>query len=249
MPLWENYVTRTVEHYKDRIRYWEICNEPYWTSFFAGTPQQCTEYLAVAYRAIKRAQPEAIVLGGWPRGDTDTDPWNSDTTKRCGPAVPPALPREGFALDGVEAAGGFVKGVAEMLSEGSVITCYYYTAKASPWFSSTANSHYGLLDYDGRPKPTMMAYSAMELLLDGARYVRLVERDGLTIHVFGKMSKGCPGTVAVVWSDRRRPISPRGATLLDMMGNEMTELVLRPDEPAYVCAPAIAPNQFERVLP
>jgi hypothetical protein len=321
MPLWENYVARTVEHYKDHIRYWEIWNEPYWTSFFAGTPQQCTEYLAAAYRAIKRAQPEAIVLGGWPRGDTDADPWtkgvlaagaldfldgvsyhvywNSDTTKRSGPAVPPSLtrdmrhlkdlmrqhgrvrpiymteggticppfaswlpregfaqggnaswlPREGFALDGVEAAGALVRGFTEMLSEGSVLTCYYYTAKAPPWFSSMANAHYGLLDYDGRPKPTAMAYSAMELLLDGARYVRLVERDGLTIHVFGKVSNGRPAAVAVVWSDRRRPISPRGATVLDMMGNEMTEPVLRPDEPVYVCAPAVAPEQFEEVLP
>ena len=55
---------KTVEHFGDRIRHWEVWNEPCWQGFFSGTPEEYAELLKVAYRAIKRAQPEAVVLGG-----------------------------------------------------------------------------------------------------------------------------------------------------------------------------------------
>ena len=61
---WEDYVFRTVEHYRDRIHHWEVWNEPYWTGFFAGTPEEYAGLLKVAYRAIKRADPQAAVVGG-----------------------------------------------------------------------------------------------------------------------------------------------------------------------------------------
>jgi hypothetical protein len=61
---WENYVFRTVEHYRERIRHWEVWNEPYWKGFFTGTPEEYAELLKVACRAIKRADPQAVVVGG-----------------------------------------------------------------------------------------------------------------------------------------------------------------------------------------
>ena len=61
---WENYVFKTVEHFRDRIRHWEVWNEPCWQGFFSGTPEEYAELLKVAYRAIKRADPQAVVIGG-----------------------------------------------------------------------------------------------------------------------------------------------------------------------------------------
>ena len=61
---WENYVFKTVEHFRGRIRHWEVWNEPCWQGFFSGTPEEYAELLKVAYRAIKRADPQAVVIGG-----------------------------------------------------------------------------------------------------------------------------------------------------------------------------------------
>ncbi len=65
--------------------------------------------------------------------------------------------------------------MVQMLSAGVTNICYYYTGGeqgAMPWFSTMANGYYVLMDYDGRPKPTMMAYSALEQQLDGATPAR-----------------------------------------------------------------------------
>lgn len=62
---WADYVFQTVSRYKDDIEYWEVWNEPDLQSFWAGTPAQYAELLAVTYNAIKQANPQAkVVLGG-----------------------------------------------------------------------------------------------------------------------------------------------------------------------------------------
>ncbi|KDA52855.1 hypothetical protein EG19_09425, partial [Thermoanaerobaculum aquaticum] len=62
---WADYVFQTVSRYKDQIQYWEVWNEPDLQSFWAGTPAQYAELLAVTYDAVRRANPQAkVVLGG-----------------------------------------------------------------------------------------------------------------------------------------------------------------------------------------
>lgn len=77
---WENYVARTVEHYKGRIQVWEVQNEPdlkWWTSKPDGPSraQNHFEYLKHTYPVIKRSDPDAQVMGGCVSGffvaDTD----------------------------------------------------------------------------------------------------------------------------------------------------------------------------------
>jgi len=60
---WSNFVKKIVGRYKDRVKYWEIWNEPD-SQFFQGTPEQYAEVLKVAYKAIKETDPEAQVLIG-----------------------------------------------------------------------------------------------------------------------------------------------------------------------------------------
>ncbi len=70
----ENYVRRTVDHYKDRIKWWQVFNEPLYTSYSlpakAGyTPKDYARFVKAAYRAAKQADPECRVLAGigmWP---------------------------------------------------------------------------------------------------------------------------------------------------------------------------------------
>ncbi|MDO8577772.1 MAG: carbohydrate binding domain-containing protein [Dehalococcoidales bacterium] len=72
MKDWETYVYKTVEHYKGIIDYWEVWNEPDGNQFLKvhgsfGRPpiaEVYTELLKVAYRAAKRANPNATIVGG-----------------------------------------------------------------------------------------------------------------------------------------------------------------------------------------
>jgi len=56
------YCRALVSHYKDRIRHWEIWNEPN-IFFWSGDKELYFRLLDQAYGAIKEADPEAVVLG------------------------------------------------------------------------------------------------------------------------------------------------------------------------------------------
>ncbi len=67
-------------------------------------------------------------------------------------------------MTGLDAVAGLVRGMVEMLSAGVEKVFFYYSGHESgamPWFSVMANGYSVRLDYDGRPKPRMMAYSAL----------------------------------------------------------------------------------------
>lgn len=64
------YVTVVVRHYRHQIRAWQIWNEPDLHLFWRPHPN-ATDYahlLTAAYRAVKRANPHAIVVLGGPSG-------------------------------------------------------------------------------------------------------------------------------------------------------------------------------------
>ncbi|PQV62603.1 hypothetical protein B1R32_12715 [Abditibacterium utsteinense] len=75
---WENYVRRTVGHFKGRINQWEIWNEP-WGAWWLGsenssaTPQLYGELSRRAYAAAKAVNPGVSILG------IDTYPGNTWT--------------------------------------------------------------------------------------------------------------------------------------------------------------------------
>lgn len=68
------YVFETVERYRDRVRVWEVWNEPDLTPFWVPTPDArlYAELLKVAYRRAKEADPDCTVVGMcMSRADTD----------------------------------------------------------------------------------------------------------------------------------------------------------------------------------
>jgi hypothetical protein len=69
LGLWAGYVRATVEHYRGRVRSYEILNEPLYTTYalpqrFGYDLPDYLDLLRVAYRAAKEADPECTVLGG-----------------------------------------------------------------------------------------------------------------------------------------------------------------------------------------
>ena len=67
-----NYVRNLARHHKQRIRNWEIWNEPEVPEFWAGTPQEFAQLVQVAYASMKREDPESFVLvGGFTNANFD----------------------------------------------------------------------------------------------------------------------------------------------------------------------------------
>lgn len=63
LPAFGKYCEEAARHYRGKIGYWEIWNEPYMPDFFGGSAQQFGEVMKVAYPALKRGNPEAKILG------------------------------------------------------------------------------------------------------------------------------------------------------------------------------------------
>ena len=66
LNAWLEYVKATVERYKDKIKYWEIWNEPNHRNYW-GAPPDGKEYgrlLKVTATLIKEIDPAAIIIGG-----------------------------------------------------------------------------------------------------------------------------------------------------------------------------------------
>lgn len=67
---WGRYVYETATHFKGRVRFWQVWNEPDLGGngpfgFWRGSEPEFARLLAVAYESVKRADPEAqVVLGG-----------------------------------------------------------------------------------------------------------------------------------------------------------------------------------------
>ena len=73
LPNWRTFVRQMVQHYRGRIRYWEIQNEENSRGFWQKvdpnapnpSPQDYARLLSAAYDEIKRTDPEAkVILGG-----------------------------------------------------------------------------------------------------------------------------------------------------------------------------------------
>ncbi|MGK2907963.1 MAG: GH39 family glycosyl hydrolase [Desulfuromonadales bacterium] len=59
---WRRYVHTVATRYKDRIRIYEIWNEPNLKGFFSGTTSKMIELAAVAYDELKKVDPNITVL-------------------------------------------------------------------------------------------------------------------------------------------------------------------------------------------
>ena len=61
-----SFARAVVERYQDRMRLWEVWNEPNLVSFFAPAPDVAaySELLRLTYQAIKQVQPDSTVLAG-----------------------------------------------------------------------------------------------------------------------------------------------------------------------------------------
>lgn len=62
LDLWKEYVAKTVERYKDDVRYWEVWNEADLWNFWQGNTRQYIDLLKESYKIIHKYDPEARVM-------------------------------------------------------------------------------------------------------------------------------------------------------------------------------------------
>lgn len=76
---WEHAVFTIVDHYKARVKHWEIWNEENGVEFYRPRPDPAayTRLLKSAYASAKRADPDCIVvLGGLQMNGIVPNPWS-----------------------------------------------------------------------------------------------------------------------------------------------------------------------------
>jgi hypothetical protein len=63
---WLEYVRRTVSHFRNRVKYWEIWNEQNLKSFWVADPdpKAYAQFLKITYDTIKKIDPKAVVVYG-----------------------------------------------------------------------------------------------------------------------------------------------------------------------------------------
>lgn len=63
---WKAFIAAAVQRYRERVHYWEICNEPNLSNFWKPTPNPAEYGLALkeASATIKAVDPQAKVVGG-----------------------------------------------------------------------------------------------------------------------------------------------------------------------------------------
>lgn len=71
LNAWGEYVYQTVKHFKGKIKYFEIWNEPHFDLFFnGGTADDYVALLKIAYTQAKKANPDCRIVG---LGGTDAE--------------------------------------------------------------------------------------------------------------------------------------------------------------------------------
>jgi hypothetical protein len=63
IPLFLNFVEKTVEHFRGRINVWEIWNEPNFM-FWTGSDREFFELAKLTARKIRETNPRVCILGG-----------------------------------------------------------------------------------------------------------------------------------------------------------------------------------------
>src|SRR5690606_2361246 len=78
LDKWAEFVTAIVQHYKHRVKYWEIWNEPNWQF----TPTFYADLLRTAATAMRAADPQAKIVG---LGGVTDYSWCEQVLKALGP--------------------------------------------------------------------------------------------------------------------------------------------------------------------
>ncbi len=255
LDAWQNFARASVERYKDRIKHWEIWNEPNSTTFMkvADRTKQAQDYaqlLATAHQTIKQHDPKAqIIIGGFtpkhwlpkvpylheanfmkaiyahqprpfdilgyhPYTAPHTDTTNAATVKKyfklasfCWdvsmekkgqlPATwmtefgTPTMP---FMTEDRAAQYMAVLYVTAM-ADGRVAKNFWYDFQNDGPKSDNKEHNFGLLRFDGTPKPGYFAYRNLTSMLEDAQFQSSTDHGQWIEHRFTRAGKN----FSVIW--------------------------------------------------
>jgi len=246
---WADFVGQVVTRYKDRIHWYELWNEPGYTSAFwtNGSAADFGRLLRTGYEAAKKADPGCVILdgaplapdfleeairstGGKPYFDVlsfhyaGSDKRDSDLIQRW-KTVLTGLHRSDMPLVNSEEMG-WAGGSAPLDFSSTLVKMYVREAVkgiaktfAFDFFTSGSSFNASAFDIEHNPLPQYAAYRTMTHRLEQTEFVADLSSAETEAYWFDR--QGTP--VIVVWNDRKQPVSlPLGtptATVIDIMDN------------------------------
>ena len=246
---WTDFVTAVVTRYKDKIQWFELWNEPGYSSAFwtNGSAKEFGMLLKTGYEAAKKADPGCKVLSGAPL----TPGFLEDAVKSNGGKLD--FDVMSFHYSGSDKRGGelFAKWKLLLTTLGggdiplvnteemswtrpdpldfSAALLKLYVREAAQGIAKTfafdffrSGSQFGASAFDlyGAPLPQYAAYRTMTHRLEHAKFVADLSTAETEVYLFDR--QGTP--VLAVWSDQKATVKlPFGAasgTLVNLMDVE-----------------------------
>lgn len=248
---WANFLTMLVQRCGNRVKYYEIANEPGYNSAFwsCGSASAYGKYLETAYRAIKKARPDAVVYPGAPiqvdfledavrstGGKPEFDQLSihySNNYVRGGTKVVQwkrmleKMGKKPEIVNSEDMSWSYYWKEGNLKESTNVVRVYVRDAAQGilrtfgfAMFDDGATDEYSFFDRYDRPRPQFAVYRAMTHQLEHSVYVGDLSSAGYEAYLFDR--EGTP--VIVFWSDRPCridiPAGTESLKLVDAMDNE-----------------------------
>jgi GH35 family endo-1,4-beta-xylanase len=117
--------------------------------------------------------------------------------------------------------------MVHFLALGYVPKAFWYEFRDGGTNPSYSEHHFGLLHQDYTPKPAYFTYYTLTRLLEGARFIKQQDTDGVAIHEF----KTDAGKLLVLWSNNNEPaeitlpVKAARVTITDVVGNSREQTI------------------------
>ena len=224
---WKDYVTAMVRNYRDRIKYWEIWNEP-------GMPDPAHYFRLVkeASTIIKEEDPQATVIGGY----TMTASKKAETLVSLG--ILDYL--DGWTFHGYCVDGGdpweFGRGLKELMAENGKVIPFWDTEWGVQCNTFRRTSHYG-----GQPTYRWPSFPYRTAVNMAARHELSEKALGLEANFWFLLDRYSPvrnnsgGLMTLLEYDNSpRATLPAMANTWDLLGEAQLVEMLRPSDIARV---------------
>lgn len=247
---WSDFIGTVVSRYKGRIKWYELWNEPGFTSAFwcNGSAKDYATLLKTGYEAAKKADPDCVVVSGAP---LTVDFMDAVVRENGGKLYSDVMSvhylgnaaRESarlkswkMVMNQIGAADtpiinseemGWTSATGELDKASTMVKAYVREAAAGiektfafDLFCTGSIFHASAFDYAGNVLPIYAAYRTMTHRLEHAKFVGDLSTAETEAYLFDR--QGTP--VVVVWGEKAKPVElpfgPKPVVGIDLMDAE-----------------------------
>jgi len=230
---WADFVSTVVKRYKNKVKWYELWNEPGYSSAFwcNGSSKDFAKLLKVGYEAAKKVDPNCIILSGAPLYPTSffEEVFASNGNKAYFDVMSVHYPRNSYRnSEQTRRWKSFLTKInkniplvnseestwihnSDQLGFASTLLKLYIREAALGFaktfafqvFDSNTNRKYSAFDIQDRPLPQYAAFRTMTHRLERAKFIADLSSANYEMYLFSR--QGTP--VLVFWSKANRKIN------------------------------------------